>query len=156
MILEQDHVCVRRHGDEVLGPSQRRSFPPYNDPHGSDFLRENMATHLALEPARFDFMVQLRTHPASMPIEDPTIEWSERESAFLPVARITIPPQEFRTTEQLAFCENLSFSPWHAIPEHRPLGGINRIRQPVYDTSSRIRHELNDQPRLEPQEDRDS
>ena len=33
---------------------------------------------------------------------------------------------------------------WHAIPEHQPLGEINRIR------SSRVRHELNGEERREP------
>lgn len=123
---------------------------PFDETRGADFLRENLAEHLTAQSADFDFLVQLRTNPATMPIEDPTIEWNERESGFVPVARITIPPQQFDTPEQRAFCENLSFSPWHAIPEHRPLGGINRIRQPVYGTSSRIRHELNGQPLGEP------
>ena len=85
-----------------------------------------------------------------MPIEDPTIEWSEKDAPFIPVARITIPAQAFTSPEQLAFCENLSFTPWHAIPEHRPLGGINRVRKTVYDTISRVRHELNGDKRLEP------
>ncbi len=26
----------------------------------------------------------------------------------------------------------MAFSPWNALAEHRPLGGINRLRQAVY------------------------
>jgi hypothetical protein len=59
------------------------------------------------------------------------------------VAQITIQVQEFASPEQPKFCDNLSFTPWHTIPEHRPLGGINRVRKTVYDTVSRVRHELN-------------
>ena len=88
--------------------------------------------------------------PTEMPIEDPTLEWSENDSPFIPVARITIPAQDFTSSEQLEFCENLSFTPWHAIPEHRPLGGINRMRKTVYDTISRVRHELNSIEQHEP------
>lgn len=29
-------------------------------------------------------------------------------------------------------CESLSFNPWHALAEHRPLGGMNRLRRAVY------------------------
>ena len=115
-----------------------------------DFLGENMQKHLAQNEACFDFMVQLRKGSSEMPIEDPTLEWSEKDSPFITVARITIPPQAFTSPQQLAFCENLSFTPWHSIPEHRPLGGINRVRKTVYDTISRIRHELNGDERHEP------
>lgn len=115
-----------------------------------DFLRENMQKHLAQNEACFDFLVQLRKHPDQMPIEDPTVEWNEKDSPFIPVARIIIPPQKFDSPMQLNFCENLSFTPWHTIPEHRPLGGINRVRKTVYDTMSRVRHELNSVERLEP------
>ncbi len=34
--------------------------------------------------------------------------------------------------------------------EYRPLGGINHVRKTVYDTMSRVRHELNSVERLEP------
>jgi hypothetical protein len=115
-----------------------------------NFLRKNMQNHLAQGEACFDFLVQLRKHPWEMPIEDPTIEWSEEGSPFIPVARITIPVQTFTSPEQLEFCEHLSFTPWHAIAEHQPLGGINRVRKTVYDTISRVRHELNADERVEP------
>ncbi len=116
----------------------------------SDFLRENMQKHLANGGACFDFMVQLRTHTLAMPIEDPTTEWSEEASPFIPVAKITIPMQTFTTPEQLKFCEDLSFTPWHTVLDHQPLGGINRVRKAAYETSSRIRHELNGIERREP------
>ncbi|MEK1942330.1 MAG: hypothetical protein AAAB16_18325, partial [Pseudomonas sp.] len=38
-----------------------------------------------------------------------------------------------------------SFNPWHALPEHRPLGGINRLRKAVYEAVSAYRHERNQQ-----------
>jgi hypothetical protein len=109
-----------------------------------------MQKHLVQSEACFDFLVQLRKLPTEMPIEDPTIEWSEKDAPFIPVARITIPVQAFTSPEQLAFCENLSFTPWHAIPEHKPLGGINRVRKIVYNTISRVRHELNGEEHREP------
>jgi hypothetical protein len=139
-------------GDTEMKFSARHCGPasPFIETTSPDFLRENMQKHLAESEACFDFLVQLRKLPTEMPIEDPTIEWSEKDAPFIPVARITIPAQAFTSPEQLAFCENLSFTPWHAIPEHRPLGGINRVRKTVYDTISRVRHELNGDKRLEP------
>lgn len=74
-----------------------------------NFLSKNMQNHLTQDEACFDFLVQLRKHPCEMPIEDPTIEWSEEDSPFIPVARITIPVQTFTSPEQLEFCENLSY-----------------------------------------------
>ena len=60
------------------------------------------------------------------------------------------PTLAFTSPEHLGFCENLSFTPWHTIPEHRPLGGINRVRKTVYDTISHVRHEINGDKHREP------
>jgi hypothetical protein len=141
-----------RFGDTAMKFSARHCGPasPFIETTSPDFLRENMQKHLAQSEACFDFLVQLRKRPSEMPIEDPTIKWSEKDSPFIPVARITIPVQEFASPKQLALCENLSFTPWHTIREHRPLGGINRVRKTVYDTISRVRHELNGEERHEP------
>jgi hypothetical protein len=117
---------------------------------GPNFLHDNLARHLVQADASFDFMVQPRTEPESMPVEDPTIAWDETVAAFVPVARITIPRQSFDSPEQHAFCENLSFTPWHCVEEHRPLGGINRVRRVVYEHISGVRHALNGVPRCEP------
>jgi hypothetical protein len=115
-----------------------------------NFLSENMQKHLDEKEACFDFMVQLRKPSLEMPIEDPTIEWKEKDSSFIPVAKITIPSQQFNTPEQLKFCEDLHFTPWHTMSDHQPLGGINRVRKTVYQTSSRIRHEHQSIKYLEP------
>ena len=53
------------------------------------------------------------------------------------------PAQTFDTPEQQAFGENLSFTPWHSLPAHRPLGGINRARKEIYRAISKQRHDLN-------------
>ncbi len=116
----------------------------------ADYLRETMVARLARDGADFDFLVQLQEDPESMPVEDPTVPWDESRAPYRPVARIHIPVQEFDTAERREFCENLSFTPWHAIADHRPLGGINRTRKPVYSTLSRLRHELNGVPMGEP------
>ncbi|QUD87349.1 peroxidase family protein [Phenylobacterium montanum] len=122
----------------------------FEDRTGDDFLRENLVRALDAGDAAFDFCIQLRTRPDHMPVEDPTIEWPEADQLFVPVARLTIPRQGFDTPERRAFGENLSFTPWHGLDAHRPLGGINRVRRTVYETISRVRHELNGTQRAEP------
>lgn len=119
----------------------------YDKSDTADRLRENMTAQLATGGACFDFMVQTRTVPAEMPIEDATVEWKEAKSPFTLVARIEIASQAPEAGEA---CEIRSFTPWHSIAEHRPLGGISRTRKAVYVGISTLRHQLNAQPRIEP------
>jgi len=104
-----------------------------------DFLRAEMKAELAKDDACFDLMVQPQVPGRNMPVEDPTVNWSERDSPFVKVATITVRKQEFDTDRQNEFCENLSFSPWHAIEAHRPIGGLNRLRKAVYLEDARYR-----------------
>ena len=107
-----------------------------------NFLRETMIEQLAAGAVRFDFEVQPRTTP-DMSVENSMIEWKEADAPFFKVATITIPQQLFATPERDRFGEILSFTPWHALPQHRPLGAINRVRRVVYQTISELRHNLN-------------
>lgn len=115
-----------------------------------DYLKEVMAAELSKKEACFEFMVQTQKDAVKMPVEDPAEEWDESVSPFIKVATIRIPVQSFDTKEQMNFCENLSFTPWHSLPDHKPLGGINRVRKKVYEDISRYRHEKNGVPRKEP------
>lgn len=117
---------------------------------GPDFLRTAMIHQLSQGDALFDFTVQLQKNAQSMPIEDPGKEWRESESPFRKVATIRILQQTFDSEAQRTFGENLSYTPWHSLPAHRPLGGINRARKIVYDAISTFRHERNGVPRREP------
>jgi hypothetical protein len=115
-----------------------------------DFLRLAMIKQLQQGPAKFDFAVQFQKNADSMPIEDPGVAWNETVSPFRKVATIKILQQEFDSEAQREFGENLSFSPWHSLPEHRPLGGINRARKIVYRAISIFRHQVNHVAREEP------
>jgi hypothetical protein len=112
-----------------------------------DYLSEALKVHLKENGVRFDFLIQFQTDPDQMPIEDPTVEWT---SPFQKVATLNIPPQTIDSPEQVKFCENLSFTPWHSLPEHRPLGGINRPRKLIYEELAKLRNSLNDVPHREP------
>lgn len=128
----------------VASPDSIPSHPADN------YLRLAMVRQLQSGDAVFDFAVQLQTDSKAMPIEDPGVEWSEALSPFRKVATIRILQQEFDTEAQNVFGEHLSFTPWHALPEHRPLGGINRARKIVYNAISTFRHEANQVSRIEP------
>lgn len=118
-----------------------------------DYLREAMKQYLRNNEASFDFNVQLQTNSSTMPIEDPTIEWKEEESKYVKVATIRIFSQEFDCPTRNEFDEILSFNPWHSLHDHRPLGGINRLRKEVYINLSKQRHNVNKKPRKEPTPD---
>lgn len=120
-----------------------RGLSPLPPSTSKDKLRLALSEHLETREARFDFLVQLQTDPITMPIEDPTARWDETVSPYQKVATLRIPPQSFASPEQMAFGENLSFSPWHGLQEHRPLGGINRTRRKVYEAMAARRRELN-------------
>ena len=118
-----------------------------------DYLRANMAAALRRQSVTFDFMIQRQVDTLAMPIEDPVIRWDEAKSPFVTVATLTIPRQLFDSPEQMTAADNLSYTPWHALPEHEPLGGINRIRKTVYREISTLRHRTNGVERKEPAPD---
>jgi len=115
-----------------------------------DFLRLAIANQLKNGGAVFDFSVQLQTDAEAMPIEDPRVEWPESRSAFHKVATIRILQQDCDSNRQAIYGDNLSFSPWHSLHQHRPLGGINRARKVIYQAISKLRHSNNREPRTEP------
>ena len=121
---------------------------PWNPP--DNWLRQSMRQTLEQREVVLDFLVQRQTDVRRMPIEDASIEWPERLSPFVPVATIRIPAQRFDSPEQLAFARKLSFNPWHAIADHRPLGNQNRARLVIYRELSRARQSMNREPHVEP------
>lgn len=128
--------------------SADRSRIPRDFP--DDYLSEAMARTLSKKEVVFDFMVQLQTNPHRMPIENASVEWPERLSPSVTVAKLRLPVQSFDSPEQLAFADNLSFNTWHCIAEHRPLGNQNRARKTLYLELSKLRQSMNGTQRLEP------
>ena len=116
----------------------------------ADYHRQVMSKQLAEGGGCFDFMVQLQTDANTMLIEDARSAWDEEVSPFQKVATINIPAQKFESKAQMDFCEDISFTPWHSLPEHRPLGDVNRTRKTVYQGISKFRHEQNKTLRQEP------
>ena len=110
------------------------------------FLFAAMAEHLKSREAYFDFMVQFQKDPEKMPIEDSSVLWEEYRSPFLKVATIRIPTQDLLSSEMERFrasCEDMSFNPWHSLADHKPIGGINRVRKAAYQAIANLRRERN-------------
>lgn len=146
-------VTPYRFGDRIIKFTAKPTTPgPTTVPKQAspDFLREQMIEQLATGDASFDFMIQFRTQPEAMPVDDPTINWSEDASPFIKVATVHIPQQTFASPEQDTYGDNLAFTPWHSLPVHQPLGGINIARRRIYETMSAFRHAHNDAPTPEP------
>lgn len=140
-------------GNEIIRDTQAcaaAARKPDDADDSPNFLRRAMVKHLEKSCACFDFKVQLQDPSKNMPIEDPSIEWRTSDSPYRPIARLIVLRQAFNSDRQNRFCENLSFTPWHALPEHRPVGGLNRVRKAVYANVSIRRHARNGAPRREP------
>jgi catalase len=58
---------------------------------GPNYLRDALVTELQARDACFNFLVQLQDPTKNMPIEDPTIQWDEREVPYVPIATLRIP-----------------------------------------------------------------
>ena len=116
----------------------------------TDYLREALQRSLKGPDARtvvFDFQVQLRPNglqplDPDYPIEVANTEWKPRAdgaASYQNVATIVIEPQDIDNPLQTTECEHLVLTPWHGLKDHRPLGGINRLRRDVYIASAKRR-----------------
>jgi hypothetical protein len=112
--------------------------------------KDEMDKILGNGEAWFDLFVQRFVDHRRTPIEDSTKEWKESVAALRHVAKVIIPSQDVISPARDAFCENLSFSPWHGLREHKPLGAVNRVRKTVYLQISEHRHRRNGIPKTEP------
>lgn len=106
-----------------------------------DGLSKALVRELTSGAVAFDFGVHAQTDASLQPVEDATANWSKNGARFHKLARLEIPSQAVDPQDPLA--ENLVFSPWHALDEHRPIGAVNRARRFVYSAMAKRRHELN-------------
>ena len=109
----------------------------HDKPNG---LREAVKHFFATRSAEWELRVQLCTDLERMPLEDSTVAWPEELSPFVTIARITVPAQDaWNEHTSVGIDEGLSFSPWHGLAAHRPLGAINRVRRTAYSNSADAR-----------------
>ena len=114
-------------------------------------IREAVREHFSGQSGTWEIKVQLCTDLATMPVEDASVVWSEDESPYLTVATIQVEPQDSWSAQKInAIDEGLSFSPWHALAAHRPLGSVMRARKRSYIESANFRAKQNGKPISEP------
>lgn len=112
-----------------------------------DALREDIADVMIEQCGTWEVRVQLCADLETMPVEDPTVRWDEAASPFVTVATFTAAPQtSWRNGTSQSEEDLLSYSPWHGLAAHQPLGAINRVRREVYDYSADFRARVNQCP----------
>lgn len=148
-----------RYGDHVAKFSLAPVSPTLTELTGSkvamigrpDALREVCGEVFIENPTEWSLRVQLCVDAEKMPIEDPSVVWDEELSPFVEVARLRVEPQpswEHGKAEGIE--DSLSFSPWHCLSAHRPLGVMNRVRREAYEMSAGFRGDFNKCPMHEP------
>ena len=153
---------LQRALDSPCGPGPRRTYFtafPFARPHavklrfrrwtcprrlppvgGPDALAVELQARVRASSLSFRVEAQRFVDESRTPIEDPTVEWAEKVSPWAALARLTIPAQaaESRAGRALAaYVERLSFDPWHALVEHRPLGAVMRRERSPTSAGSR-------------------
>lgn len=102
-------------------------------------LGAELANELAHRELRWELQMQFFSDERATPVEDPTVDWA---GPWTPVARLTLPKQVIESEkgrELQSWAETLSFDPWHAIEELRPLGAMMRARNAAYRVSTQAR-----------------
>ena len=122
-----------------LGPTACKwSLTGAGDAAGKGTLHEDLVARLA-GGLRYTLRVRLYQDPTRTPIEDATRDW---EGDWIEVGSLEIPATDVTTPEARALAdeiERMSFDPWHAVEELRPLGAISRARKVAYYEAS-VKH----------------
>jgi hypothetical protein len=113
-----------------------------------DYLGADLADRLIRDDYRFRFMVQRRTNPESMPLDQATVEWPENESPYVHVANLVMPRQDIEAIGQREYGESLAFNIFRVPPDQAPVAEstIAAARKSVYAASADVRHRANGQP----------
>ncbi|HUJ27342.1 MAG TPA: hypothetical protein VLW85_15060 [Myxococcales bacterium] len=113
-------------------------FPLAGDARRGPTLRDDLLARLGAGPVEYSLRAQLFVDDANTPIEDMSVAWPEEKAPFVEIGRVTLPRQDANTArgaEIDGLVEKLSFDPWHAVEELRPLGAVMRARAPAYRES---------------------
>lgn len=108
-----------------------------------DDLGAELADRLRKGSVAYDLRVQFYVDADRTPIEDASVEWRERDAPFIPVASLTLAQQDVSSPRGRRIAEaieTLSFDPWHAPVEFKPLGNMMRARSPAYRVSTKERN----------------
>jgi hypothetical protein len=145
-------MAALRYGDHVAkisaaprsGEVRALTGRPVGRRAGDSALRDLVADFFARSGAEYDVRAQLCVDVDRMPIEDASVLWPEELSPHHRVAVLHLPAQDPYSDARRRYADDvLSFSPWHALEAHRPLGSIMRVRRAAYARSSDFRHTVN-------------
>ena len=105
---------------------------------GKDALRDDLVARLQAGPIVYRLRAQLFVDEATTPIEDASVVWPEEKSPFVELGTVRLKQQDVlsppgQNVEELV--ERLSFDPWHAVAELRPIGAMMRARSHAYRES---------------------
>ncbi|MET0231447.1 MAG: catalase family protein [Rhodanobacteraceae bacterium] len=115
--------------------------PGDDNPH---YLRDASVEFFAHDDAEWKLRAQLCVGLDEMPVEDASVEWPEEKSAYRTIARLVVPRQPaWIEGPSGSLDERLSFTPWHALAAHRPLGSVMRARRDVYRAMAAYRAQQN-------------
>jgi hypothetical protein len=116
-------------------------------------LREAVLDFFTKNGGVWEVRAQLCTDLEHMPIENAAVVWSEEVSPYQRIARITVKPQlAWSEVRSSVVDDGMSFTPWHGLAAHRPLGGIMRVRKAAYEAAKKFRAERNGRVIQEPRE----
>ncbi|MCM2493028.1 catalase family protein [Burkholderia glumae] len=109
-----------------------------------DALRDEVVAFFARHGGVWELRVQLATDLERMPVEDASAVWPEDASPYLTVATLRVVAQPAWSAARARVVDDgMSFSPWHGLAAHRPLGGVMRARRPAYAQSAAFRERFN-------------
>ncbi|MGR6967771.1 catalase family protein [Geodermatophilus sp. URMC 61] len=118
---------------------------------GESALRDLVTDFFTRHSAEYDVRAQLCVDVDRMPIEDASVLWPEELSPHHRVAVLHLPAQDPYSDARRRYADDvLSFSPWHTLEAHRPLGSVMRSRRVAYPRSSAFRHAVNGVQEREP------
>src|SRR5579864_695378 len=127
------------HTDPLPGP-----------PADPTYLAADLEKRLKEGETHFRFVVQFRTDPKKMPLDEATVRWSEVASPPVHVADLILPQQDITLRGQAQYGENLSLNIWRVTEDHKPQGSIADARRVVYAVSADLRRDVNGVPTGEP------
>jgi len=114
-------------------------------------VRDLLEEFFAHNSAEFALRVQLCTDIDRLPIEDASVLWREDLSPHQTVATLHLAAQNAVSDARRIYADDvMSYTPWHALEAHRPLGAIMRSRRRAYPASSDFRHGVNNVEAVEP------
>jgi hypothetical protein len=105
-----------------------------------DGLRHSIDARLAEADLAWDVTLQPFRDDKTTPLDDLGIRWDERDSPPVRVGSLILSRRDRHAACLLRTeVERIAFSPWNALPEHRPLGGIQELRRHAYAASAAAR-----------------